>query len=106
MKRELILQEELKKLTVALVASTKKFIKLSEKRGSMNWQDSTRKAIDNANATLNWHAMEHDKLKRQLHAVSVDCGLSLAKDDYSDVEYNPSAFHKYTYKQRVPLCRQ
>lgn len=106
MKRELILQEELKQLTVRLVASTKKFIKLSEKRGSMSWQDNTRKAIDNANANLNWHAMSHDQLKRELHAVSVDCGLSEAREDYSDIEYNPSGFHRYSYKQRLPLCKQ
>jgi len=98
--------EDLKKLTMDLVRSQKRFNKLSLKRSDMSWDTSTRKQIENANADLDWHAMEHDKLVRQVHAASVDCGLSSPKDDYSEIEYNPSPFHKYTYKPRVPLCRQ
>lgn len=106
MKKELEKLEELKKLVISLVSSKKKFIKLSERRSGMSWQDSTPKSIDRAEANLNWHAMEYDKLFRAVHAVSVDCGLSKAKDDYSEIEYNPSAFHRYTHKPRVPECRK
>lgn len=98
--------EELKKELSRLIASKKKFLKLSEKRSSMSHSDNTKKSIESAEADLNWHAMEHDKIFRLVHALSVDCGLSLAKDDYSDVEYNPSQFHKYTFKQPLPMCRK
>jgi hypothetical protein len=104
--KELEKLEELKKLTMQLVASKKKFLKLSARRSSMSHTDNTPKSIENAEANLNWHAMSHDKLFRELHAVSVDCGLSLPKDDYSEIEYNPSAWHKYNYTPRLPLCRQ
>ncbi len=96
----------LKKLTMQLVSSQKKFIRLSDKRTSMTFIDNSPKQVDTAEANLNWHAMEHDKLKRDVHAVSVDCGLSLPHDQYDEIEYNPSAFHKYKHKPRVPLCRQ
>ena len=106
MDKDLQKLEELKKLVVLLVASKKKFIKISEKRSGMSYQDNTRKAIDNAEANLNWHAMEYDKLFKTVHAVSVNCGLSLAKDDYSKIEYNPSAFHRYSYQPLIPDCRK
>jgi hypothetical protein len=98
--------EELKKLTMELVRSQKRFDKLSEKRCGMSLETHTERAIQNANAALDWHAMKHDQLFRQVHAVSVDCGLSRPKDDYGEIEYNPSHFHKYRYQPRVPLCRQ
>lgn len=106
MDSDLIKLEELKKLTMSLVSSKKKFIKLSDKRCAMTHADNTPKSIENAEADLNWHAMAHDKLFREVHAVSVDCGLSEPKDEYSDIEYNPSGWHKYMYKPRIPLCRQ
>lgn len=98
--------KELKKLIVRLVSSKKKFIKLSERRSGMSHKDNTPKSIESAECNLNWHAMEHDKLFREVHAVSVDCGIAAPKSDYSEIEYNPSAWHKYTYKPRTPLCRQ
>ena len=106
MKKQLERLEELKKLTMSLVLSQKKFIKLSERRSSMSHMDNTPKAIQNAEANLNWHAMAHDKLTRELHAVSVDCGLSIAKDDYNEIEHNPSGFHRYTYQPRIPMCKR
>lgn len=106
MEKELKHIEELKKLVSALLVSQRRFIKLSEKRSSMSYQDNTPKSIENAEASLNWHAMEHDKLLREVHAVSVNCGISTPKDDYSEVEYNPSAWHKYRHKPRVPECRK
>lgn len=98
--------EQLKYLTMELLKSKKKFIKLSEKRASMSHADNTPKAIENAEANLNWHAMSHDKLTRDLHAVSVDCGISepRSKDDYGVVTYKPSGWHEYTHQPRVPKC--
>jgi len=106
MKTDIEKLEELKKLAMKLVSSKKKFIKLSDKRLIMRQQGSTQKSIETAECNLNWHAMEYDKLFRETHAASVDCGLSIAKDDYSEIEYNPSQFHRYNYKPRIPLCRQ
>ena len=106
MNKDLEKLEELKNLLMKLVSSKKKFIKLSEKRSGMSYQDNTPKAIENAEANLNWHAMEYDKLFREVHAVAVDCGIASPKDDYSEIEYNPSAFHKYKHKPRIPKCRE
>jgi hypothetical protein len=106
MNKDLQKLEELKKLVMSLVSSKKRFIKLSERRSGMSYQDNTPKAIDNAECNLNWHAMEYDKLFREVHAVAVDCGIAAPKDDYSEIEYNPSAFHKYTHKPRLPNCRR
>lgn len=97
--------EDLKKLTMSLFSSLKRFNKMSDTRALMNHMDNTPKSIENMEAKLNWAAMDHDKLARQVHAASVDCGLSLPKDDYDEIEYNPSPFHKYKYQPRVPLCR-
>jgi hypothetical protein len=103
---DLQLLEELKKLTAELVRSQKRFNALSEKRRNMSLDTHTQKRIGNAEADLNWHAMEHDQLFRTVHAVAVDCGLSLPKEDYSKIEYRPSSFHTYSYQPRIPLCRQ
>ena len=106
MNKDLQKLEELKKLTMLLVSSKKRFIKLSARRSSMSHQDNTPKSIDTAEANLNWHAMEYDKLFKEVHAASVDCGIAAPKEDYSKIEYNPSAWHKYTHQPRIPLCRQ
>ena len=106
MNKDLEQLEELKKLMMRLVASKKKFVKLSEKRASMSYMDNTRKAIENADANLNWHAMDYDKLFREVHAAAVDCGIADPRDDYSEIEYNPGPFQRYSYQPRVPLCRQ
>jgi hypothetical protein len=106
MNKDLQTLEELKKLTASLVSSKKRFLALSEKRSNMSYQDNSRKSIENAEASLNWHAMEYDKLLREVHAVCVDAGLAAPKADYEKIEYNPSAFHKYSHQPRVPLCRK
>lgn len=106
MNKDLEQLEELKKLVSELVKSKKKFIKLSEKRASVSSGNSTIKAIDNAEANLNWHAMHYDQLFRTVHAVCVDCGLSKPRDHYERIEYNPSSFHQYEYQPRIPKCRQ
>ena len=100
--------EDLKKLVMELVRSKKKFDKLSARRSDMSLDSHTQKAIGNANANLNWHAMEHDKLLREVHAAAVDCGLADPRSEsyYSEIEYKPSGFHRYRFKPRVPLCRQ
>jgi len=104
--KELQELKELKNLVMALVKSKKRFIKLSERRSGMSHQDNTPKAIENAECNLNWHAMEYDKLFRDVHAVAVDCGIASPKDDYNKIEYNPSAWHKYSYHPRIPNCRR
>ena len=106
MKKDLEQLEELKTLIGRLVTSKKRFIKLSDKRSSINIQDSTSRAIESADANLNWHAMEYDRLFREVHAVAVDCGLSIPRGDYSEIEYNPSPFHKYSHQPRLPMCRR
>lgn len=106
MNKDLQIIEELKKLTASLVASKKRFLALSERRSSMSYQDNSKKSIENADANLNWHAMEYDKLLREVHAVCVDAGLAAPRSDYEKIEYNPSAFHRYSYQPRKPLCRQ
>jgi len=106
MDKDLQILEELKKLTASLVSSKKRFLALSKKRSSMSYQDNSRKSIENAEANLNWHAMEYDKLLREVHAVCVDSGLAAPRSGYEKIEYNPSAFHKYSYQPRKPLCRQ
>ena len=106
MKTDLEKLEELKKLTMKLVASKKRFLKLGEKRSEMSLSSHSDKAIGNANANLNWQAMEYDKLFREVHAVCVDCGLSSPKEDYSEIDYHPSPFHHYRHQPRLPLCRQ
>jgi len=106
MSKDLQNLEELKKLVSLLVSSKKKFSKLSERRSEMSHQNNTPKAIGNAEANLNWHAMEYDKLFREVHAVAVNCGIAAPRDDYSEIEYNPSHFHRYQHKPRVPDCRK
>jgi len=98
--------EDLKKLIAALVSSKKKFEKMSLRRAEMSFDSHTQKRIQAAEANLNWHAMEHDKLERDVHAAAVDCGLADPRSDYSTIEYNPSSFHCYRYQPRIPLCRQ
>ena len=98
---------DLKQLTDKLLTSQKRFNQLSLKRREMSMDTHSQKQIQNANANLDWHAMEHDKIVREVHAASVDCGISKPHDSYDEyVEYNPTAFHKYRIKQRIPLCRQ
>ena len=46
--------EELKRITMNLVKSKKKFIKLSDRRSGMRYQSNTPKAIDNAEANFNF----------------------------------------------------
>ncbi len=106
MKTELEMLEELKAVTMKTVASKKKHSKTLERRSSMSMDSHSQKAIDNANASITWQAMELDKLKHELHAVSVDCGLSEPRSDYGLIWYEPSAFQKYKYQPRLPLCRQ
>lgn len=98
--------EDLKKMVARLVASKKKFLQLSETRRNMSTCTHTHKRIENAEATLNWHAMEHDKLVHDTHAAAVDCDLAEPRDDYCAIEYKPSPFHQYTHMPRVPLCKQ
>lgn len=98
--------EELKKLTIELLKSAKRFEKLSEKRAKMTPFTHSKKAIEKANADLNWHAMAHDKLLRSVHAVSVDCEVSEPRNDYSEIEYNIDSFHVYKFQPRVPVCKQ
>jgi len=89
-----------------LVASKKKFVQLSNKRREMDPQNSTFKAIGRVNADLNWHAMEHDKLVHDVHALCVDCELAEPRKDYGRIDYHPDSFHHYQYQPRIPLCRQ
>lgn len=98
--------ESLKKAITALVASQKKFLKLSERRSGMSFSENSPKQIDRAEVDLNWHAMEHDKLKHTAHALCVNCGLADPRDGYGPVVYNPSPFHRYKYQPLLPECRK
>lgn len=98
--------EELKKLAALLLKSQKRFNMLSDKRANADLSTHTQRAIEKMNADLNWHAMEHDQLKHEIHAVLVDLGLSEPRDNYGFVEYTPSPFHKYRYNPPVPKCRK
>jgi len=106
MSKELEQLEELKTMVGDLVKSKKRFIQLSKKRSDMCISTHTARSIDNANANLDFHAIEHDKLFRDVHACAVDCGIASPRDNYEKVEYNPSAYHRYSYQPRIPLCRQ
>lgn len=106
MSKELEQLEELKKMVGDLVKSKKRFIQLSKKRSDMCISTHTERSIDNASATLNWHAMDYDKLFRDVHACAVDCGIASPRESYDYVEYTPSAFQNYRHKPRIPLCRQ
>lgn len=105
MKTDLEKLEELKKAVARLVSSQKRFDQLSNRRRDMSMDTHTQSAIGKANANLDWHAMEHDKLLREVHAICVDCKLADPKDDYSAIEYNPSPFHRYAHQPRIPECR-
>lgn len=94
--------EELRALTLSLLGALKKREKLSGK----SYTDMTQKQVQKNGAELTWLGMDIDKLKRQIHAVSVDIGVAEPRSDYGDIDYNPSPFHKYRYKQRLPRCRQ
>lgn len=106
MSQDTVLLVELKKLTAKLVQSKIKFDKLSQARQGMSMSTHTARRIEAADASLNWHAIEHDKLFREVHAVSVDCGLSAPRSNYDRIEYNPSSFHRYTHQPRIPICRK
>lgn len=98
--------EELQAAVKRLVASKKQFNKLSEKRAAMSYSTHTDKAMGKANADLDWHAMDHDKLMHEAHAIAVDCGIAEPRADYSPIDYKPSGFHHYRHQPRLPLCRQ
>ena len=104
--KELEQLEELKKMVGDLVKSKKRFNQLSQKRSDMCTSTHTARSIDKANANLDFHAIEYDKLYRDVHACAVDCGIASPRDNYEKLEYNPSAYHRYTYQPRIPLCRQ
>lgn len=106
MNQELEQLEELKKLMMRLVTEKKRFIKLSNKRRDMSFDNNTEKQIQNAEANLNWCAMDYDKLFREVHAVAVDCGIADPRDSYSEIDYHPSSWHTYKHQPRIPLCRQ
>ena len=105
-KTDIELLEELKRLSIELLKSKKHFEKLSERRNNMTPETHSRKAMGKANADLDWHAMSHDKLLREVHAVSVDCGVSEPKEDYDEIEYNIDSFHVYKFQPRIPICKQ
>ena len=86
--------------------SEKKRIKIKEARAGATTENSTLNRLNKLNEDSTWHAMEHEKLTHEAHAIAVDCGLAAPRDDYDDVIFQPSAFHKYAYKVRVPLCRK
>lgn len=104
--KELSKFDELKKVTARLFASQKRFAQLSEKRSAMSIDTHTPNQIGKANADLDWHAMDHDKLMHEAHAIAVDCGLAAPRDNYEPVEYRPTGFHHYRHQPRRPLCRQ
>jgi hypothetical protein len=106
MKSDLDKLIELQNMVKNLVKSKKRMIQLSEKRSNMCMSTHTERAIDNANATLNWQAMEYDKLLNDVHACAVDCGIADPREKYGYIEYTPSAFQNYRHMPRLPLCRQ
>ena len=102
MTQELDDLNELKKLTSSLAAAIKRRNALSGK----SYEDMTPKQAQKNGADLTWLGMDIDRLKREMHAGAVNIGIAEPREDYSDVDYHPSAFHHYRYKQRLPRCRQ
>ena len=102
MSQELDDVNQLKKLATSLAAAIKRRDTLSGK----SYADMTQKQVQKNGADLTWLGMDIDKLKREMHAISVDIGISEPRDDYGDIDYHPSAFHHYRYKQRLPRCRR
>ena len=102
MSQELDDMSELKKLATSLVSAIKRRDSLSGK----SYADMTQKQVQKNGADLTWLGMDIDKLKREMHAVVVDIGIAEPREDYGDIDYRPSAFHHYRYKQRKPRCRQ
>lgn len=94
--------KELQKLAASLIANIKRRDKISGK----SYADMTQKQVQKNGADLSWIGMDMDKLRRELHAVAVNCGIAEPRSEYDDVDYRPSAFHHYRYKQRLPRCRQ
>lgn len=97
---------ELQTRIKGIVAQEKRRAKMLEKSANMSIDTATQRQIGKLNADLTWSAMDLDKSKHDLHAVCVDYGLAAPREDYDDIEYNPSAFHKYNFKPRKPKCRQ
>lgn len=102
MSQELDDLNELKKLATSLFSAIKRRESLSGK----SYYDMTQKQAQKNGADLTWLGMDIDKLKREMHALAVDIGIAEAREDYLDIDYHPSSFHHYRYKQRLPRCRQ
>lgn len=92
---------ELKRLASSMLAALKRREVLSGK----SYQDMTQRQLQKNSADLTWLGMDIDKLNHEMHAVAVNCGIAQPKDDYSEIDYHPSAFHHYRYKPRKPRCR-
>ena len=93
---------ELKKLATSLVAAIKRRESLSGK----SYADMTQRQVQKNSADLTWLGMDIDRLKREMHAVAVNIGIAEPREDYGDIDYHPSAFHHYRYRQRKPRCRE
>lgn len=102
MSQEIYDLSKLKKMATSLVSAIKRRDALSGK----SYADMTQKQVQKNCADLTWLGMDIDKLKREMHAVAVDIGIAEPREDYHDIDYHPSAFHHYRYKQRLPRCRQ
>lgn len=101
-KREQI--DKIDKTWKALKVETIKFHKLSEKRANMDYRTHTQRAIENADASLNWSAMNLDKLEHYFHLSVVNAGLAnhFPYSHYGEVTHRPSAWQEYKFMKELP----
>ena len=80
--------------------------KLSIKSGNMTPQNNTPNQIEKVSADLNWQGMEVAKAEYVAHTAAVNAGIAevRSRSYYSEVEFNPSAWHYYSYQPPLPKC--
>ena len=74
----------------------------------MSTETHTIKRIQNAEADLNWAAMELDQREHFLHIAVVEARICRAyePDHYGEIEYHPSGWHTYKFDKKAPFSEE